>query len=246
MSEKSVYEGVSCGVVRDLLPLYHDEVCGEESSALVRAHLEGCAACARMLADIGDIPPAAPPDDLSTGVALRALGRRMRRSKLLWAILYPLLALVVVTIGFRLHQEWWVFDSVPAPASQVEVASLYRYQSGALDLQLRFLDGRAASGSGWGERWNNDDPSVVYLQTIRPRFGARAPAPVLSGNLIFYNSRGPGGNTDPGTTLRKLYYGTPEDCILIWEEGMDVPAATEEMEREYTGELHPGVHIYSY
>ena len=36
---------LSCEVVRDLLPLYHDGVCSGESRALVEAHLKNCPAC---------------------------------------------------------------------------------------------------------------------------------------------------------------------------------------------------------
>ena len=36
---------LSCEVVRDLLPLYYDQVCSEESVRLVKEHLEECSAC---------------------------------------------------------------------------------------------------------------------------------------------------------------------------------------------------------
>lgn len=38
-------EELSCQVVRDLLPLYHDGVCSEDSRALVASHLAACQAC---------------------------------------------------------------------------------------------------------------------------------------------------------------------------------------------------------
>lgn len=36
---------MNCNVIKDLLPLYIDKCCSEESEALVRTHLEGCALC---------------------------------------------------------------------------------------------------------------------------------------------------------------------------------------------------------
>lgn len=41
---------MNCEIIRDLLPLYADEVISEESRALVEAHLQGCASCSRELA----------------------------------------------------------------------------------------------------------------------------------------------------------------------------------------------------
>ncbi len=36
---------MKCNVIKDLLPLYVDDCCSEESSQLVREHLKECAAC---------------------------------------------------------------------------------------------------------------------------------------------------------------------------------------------------------
>ena len=47
-------ENSPCGVIQDLLPLYKDNVCGEESRRLVEAHLRECADCARLLEKLGD------------------------------------------------------------------------------------------------------------------------------------------------------------------------------------------------
>ena len=43
-----------CGVVRDLLPLYRDNVCGEESRRIVEAHLAECAECPKILEQMED------------------------------------------------------------------------------------------------------------------------------------------------------------------------------------------------
>ena len=42
----------SCGVIRDLLPLYADDACSEESRTLVEEHLAECPACAEELAQL--------------------------------------------------------------------------------------------------------------------------------------------------------------------------------------------------
>lgn len=36
---------VSCNIIKDLLPLYHDDVCSLESRALVKEHIETCESC---------------------------------------------------------------------------------------------------------------------------------------------------------------------------------------------------------
>ena len=44
-----------CNVIRDLLPLYADEVCSEESRELVDEHLTECAACTEELVRIREV-----------------------------------------------------------------------------------------------------------------------------------------------------------------------------------------------
>ena len=44
---------LSCEVIRDLLPLYYDEVCSKESSSLIEKHLAECPQCADELRTFG-------------------------------------------------------------------------------------------------------------------------------------------------------------------------------------------------
>ena len=44
---------MKCNVIADLLPLYVDECCSEESSILVREHLETCEACRKAHSAMG-------------------------------------------------------------------------------------------------------------------------------------------------------------------------------------------------
>ncbi|MBQ7801107.1 MAG: zf-HC2 domain-containing protein [Oscillospiraceae bacterium] len=57
---------LTCKVYEDLLPMYHDGVCSEDSKALVEEHLKECESCSAMLADLrGEIAlPQTAPEDL--------------------------------------------------------------------------------------------------------------------------------------------------------------------------------------
>lgn len=43
-----------CGIVQDLLPLYHDGVCSEESLEYVRKHLAECPSCQKLLKELDE------------------------------------------------------------------------------------------------------------------------------------------------------------------------------------------------
>ena len=51
---KQIEDNISCEIIQDILPLYHDHVCSDKSRALVEEHLEGCTACSDMLAAMDD------------------------------------------------------------------------------------------------------------------------------------------------------------------------------------------------
>ena len=97
---------LSCEVIRDLLPLYHDGVCSGESRELVEAHLCGCADCAAVLRELrGEIElPHEEPDD---GAVLKKLRKNMKRTWLRGAAAV-LTAVLLVAAGW--YGWWYVND----------------------------------------------------------------------------------------------------------------------------------------
>ena len=97
---------LSCNVTRDLLPLYHDGVCSEESRALVEEHVAGCAECGTILAALrGEIEvPHEQPDDQAV---MKRLGKNMKRA---WirgaaAVLAVVLVLSVAAIWQNTREQ---------------------------------------------------------------------------------------------------------------------------------------------
>ena len=41
---------ISCDIIKDLLPLYHDEVCSDDSKTMIEEHLSHCENCRNELA----------------------------------------------------------------------------------------------------------------------------------------------------------------------------------------------------
>ena len=47
----------NCEMIRDLLPLYVDQVCSPASAAAVEAHVRECNACASLLGEMSTADP---------------------------------------------------------------------------------------------------------------------------------------------------------------------------------------------
>lgn len=71
---------ISCTVIRDLLPLYHDHVCSEESRELVEKHISSCEGC-RM--ELEEIEREIKMDNNTIGLqTMKSISKRWKRDKL--------------------------------------------------------------------------------------------------------------------------------------------------------------------
>lgn len=84
---------ISCDIIRDLLPLYAEDLVSEDSKKLVDEHLCECDPCTKELAELKKTPKV--PVEVETG-SLKRVGNTIRRRRLL-AVLTVLL--FVITLG---------------------------------------------------------------------------------------------------------------------------------------------------
>ena len=97
---------LSCDVTRDLLPLYHDGVCSEESRALVEAHVANCPACSALLKELrGELElPHESPDDLAPLEQIRQNVKRGNKRAWMKGIAAALAVVLTVIGGWY---GWW-------------------------------------------------------------------------------------------------------------------------------------------
>jgi len=71
---------LACKVIEDMLPMYYDGVCSDESATLIEEHLKDCPQCSRVLADLhsGIDIPEKPVDDMKP---LKGIQKKWKKSK---------------------------------------------------------------------------------------------------------------------------------------------------------------------
>ena len=97
---------LSCGVTRDLLPLYVDGVVGDETMAAVSFHLEWCDDCKKLYDKMRRDLVIPPEQDESA--LLEKLRRKARRERAAWIAAGAALGLLVIlgiVFGVRAHRE---------------------------------------------------------------------------------------------------------------------------------------------
>lgn len=128
-----------CYLVQDLLPLYKDHVCDEQTSADVAEHLSGCAACSALLAEMDTPPQETAVQEEQAAEAAEALSTvkknlRARQVKITLAAVGGLLALICAFFGWR---YWMMHSYVDLPAGDIDVE--YRY-GGSNWISIRHKD----------------------------------------------------------------------------------------------------------
>lgn len=94
-----------CKIIEDLLPLYHDGVCSEESREMIEEHLAQCAQCRSLLSEIDEelVSPAKEEDVR----LLEGVGKAVRKVRKKALATGAAIVLAVVLLLFAGVSAWW-------------------------------------------------------------------------------------------------------------------------------------------
>ena len=95
---------LSCKVIEDILPMYYDGVCSEESAALVEEHLKECPHCSHILSELrSDITiPEKNVDDIKP---LKKIQKSYKKMRMNWMIAIAVI-LVLIPVAFFAWNEY--------------------------------------------------------------------------------------------------------------------------------------------
>ena len=220
-----------CGLIRDLLPLYHDDICSPESRSAIETHCSECADCKKILEALGTAPE--PQANIQDAAPLLPIQKRWEHEKKrsLWIGLGIALLLLLVIVGHAVLTEWYC---IPMGKDDIVLMDLYQTSDGMIHVSyddlydLNYFSSAVEVGAdGCG-----------YISCFRPILAKKTNAPHRIGTA--------GVGFDPDSAfawlgeswvpVTKVYLGIkddPENSILVWEKGMKVRPATAEEEAEY-------------
>lgn len=120
---------MDCNVVKDLMPLYIDGCCSEESEKIVKEHIQGCDGCKKLLEDMR-----APSDMVAVSKAPIKLSKLNDwKASILQSVLL-FVSFALITVGVALEAEtpsgllngFWAFNLViPATGFMLSLANWY-------------------------------------------------------------------------------------------------------------------------
>ena len=219
-------------IVQDLLPLYHDGVCSEKSRAAVEAHLQTCETCraalAAMDAPLPEAEKAAADDAAAVKKISGAWKRGKRRAWWKGAVIAAVICAVLVG-GILAATQLHVF---PVDPEKIEITNVRQLSDGRIlyhfyiddDLNLRRV------------RYEYDENGNMYFLPKRALLMERrweGNSPANMEDILDLEMINSASDSNEGAEITHVWYGQGENAVLVWEKGMDLPAASEADEAAY-------------
>lgn len=228
-------ENRDCAVVQDLLPLYIDGICSEESTQLMTEHLATCDACRTVHADMqAQIPTPAAESEMTTRMAWRQLVRSFRRKNIRHVLIALAVAVALFITGTLAYDRLFRVAREPIAAEETYF-SLSPQPDGELLIQVSRKDGRTIPRT---QATFDEASGILYYQLLRPlvEWGARGPevasatvylsdalweidGVLYKGTPLATGEVPDSGWTQEASVVREIRLGDPDGYATIYQEG---------------------------
>lgn len=219
-------------IVQDLLPLYHDGVCSEKSRAAVEEHLKACETCRAALAAMDAPLPEAERAAADDAAAVKKISGEWKKGKrrAWWKGVLIAAAVCVVLAGAWLAAtQLYLFPVDPA---KIEITNVRQLSDGRILYHFYIDDDRNLREI----RYEYNEDGNLYCLPMRAlitesRWEGNSPANmdrVLDMEMVNTEAKYRGIGE-----ITHVWYGQGEDTVLLWEEGMALPAASKQEEAAY-------------
>jgi len=236
-----------CNIIQDLLPLYSDDVCSEDSRNLVEEHVVECEACQNFLEKLKkeEACDGVESDHIKELKKIQGQWKKGRKKALVKGIVIA--TCICAILGGVFYKI--ASTDIPIPTEKMKVSELCQLSNGWYSYHLeveddKYLNGMQIYYDGFTEEMYLTPHRTVWESERTKAIEDLSEYHQLYDHYLYFKvsdmNSSFGGNIDfmsIGSDVKKIYLGTEEDRILIWERGMTVPAASEEMETRYKAKI---------
>ncbi len=137
---------ISCAIIRDILPLYAENVVSPETRQLVESHLCTCDGCKEVLEGLKVPAVEIPANDAEVPGALQRI-RTMIRRRRIWTVLAAVLVVASIFLGIAVYLDgsvWMTAEQVGARAVERSDGSIQiHYSTNSTEIRFStFLENR--------------------------------------------------------------------------------------------------------
>ena len=214
---------IDCAIIRDLLPLYVDDVLSKESKALVSEHLAACESCMSEFTKMQSEFVKLPPINGAKIKALKSMKRKLFKKNVMVS-LGSIAVLVVFALGFI---NWVLLPQTPIPyedgllrvetnttkVARDENGNLFVYASDSTTLPFMPFEERGVLDIISSRKTANRSATTIYLEEN----GERIQIAFVNFTESLLSKWEPGGETAYSFRIIE-----PQNSQVLSENGMDV------------------------
>ena len=220
---------ISCEVIKDMLPLYYDNVCSDDSKRMVEEHLSYCDNCKMELEKIQDevhIPEKKIIENRNDSNVIKNISTAWKRVQLKAFIKGGLISALFMSIIILGYVGLFKWEITSVATDVVEIRDISQMEDGKIVYYAEINDGYSLNRI----KYDMDKEGNFYITPLRPIVKKEAEPPyALEKGYDFIDIKEQ--EEYRGIEVKTIYYGTPKDKVLIWEKGMELPKTSEEVEK---------------
>lgn len=235
---------ISCGVCKDLLTLYVDGLTCEESERLVEEHITECQDCKSTYEAMKDagVTKVSKGDKMAAEQFKHSMRKIQKRflSKKIRTILVSAfgISVVLLTAFYFLFFRYYT-----VAADEAKITDVCMLENGNIAFKAGMKDGSAFMTAVFirGDYFENGEKDALYMRAKHTLISIDNDWPAEYYDAIVNYKDVDIEDDIIDYVYKKIYFGLPDDenKILIWEEGDEIPKASEEIEKYfYVGETN--------
>lgn len=204
-------EKISCDVIRDLLPLYCDDVCSEDSRKIVDGHLQTCPKCSGLLQKMKTeyrLPTAEEQSQEEMMKDMASVWRQSVRKSFCRGVLITICACLILTGG---HWALTRLILVPVPLDRIE-AAVENVSDDHVTIFLKTADGKKVLHMS-SEVTEDGKYYILLERGILAEDNGGGEAWTAEWSV----PRTAAADSGAGIPVQEIYCGTKDSNLLIWQ-----------------------------
>lgn len=214
----------TCNVYQDLITLYVDELCSDDSKKIVEEHLETCQKCQELYGTMSkemNITLLSNNENMEKEkfkTDLEKTWNKYKKKSFLKILSVCLSLIVILSIGFYML----IFKYYNINKDNVIINDISMLSDKSITCEIL-----TKKGNGWKNSRITPVDNNLYItiqSTVLDQENNSPPyVSYVRIDIDHYEN-------EYNTEIEGVYYGTPEENILIWKEGMAISDARKEIE----------------
>ncbi|UHA75461.1 zf-HC2 domain-containing protein [Paenibacillus sp. 481] len=241
MSNTSKMSKLSCDIITDLLPLYNDNVCSLATKEVVEEHITNCDNCKMVREQMEmSIPFSLTSESMeqnkTDGMELKRIAAFWNRSKFIAFAKGLIVATTIcaaIYLGFVGLFQW---NITKVPTDVVKITDISQMKNGSVAFHATLTDGYDLNQIAF----TLDSGGNYYVTPLRPIIKSKEFAHIGLGNMYHTVDVKRLNNEQKEKRdriqIEAVYWGSPEDRILVWKKGVVLPPANDALEAQYNFE----------